>query len=106
MPCGSPNISVLFNSALEEEARRKEFDKVAGKDAAIERTFEWVHTQVSTGIMQEAAANQREERVSSGESQLPYLDKRVLEGGRAQLVVSRLLLEFPGDISSTFASPL
>lgn len=76
----------MFILALEEEARCKQYNKIIQKDTAVERTFEWVHTQVRSGVMQEVA-NQREERVSSGESQLPYLDRRVLEGGRTQLVV-------------------
>ena len=83
--------------ALEEEAKRKSYAKSAEKDAAIERTYEWIHTQVSSKQSGESQRLEKEERVSSGESQLPYMDRRVLEGGRTQLVVrmAELMLLFP-----------
>ena len=80
-------IIIIFIIALEEEAKRKSYAKSAEKDAAIERTYEWIHTQVSSKQSGESQRLEKEERVSSGESQLPYMDRRVLEGGRTQLVV-------------------
>lgn len=60
------------------------------KDAAVERTFEWIHTQVNSQTTPAGVGSPGNsgDRVSSGDSQLPYMDKRVLEGGRTQLVVS------------------
>lgn len=80
------NLNVHIE-ALEEEAKKKNYVKSTNKDTAVERTYEWIHTQVAGGD----GRVEREDRVSSGESQLPYMDKRVLEGGRTQLVVGSYL---------------
>ncbi|XP_067933062.1 leucine-rich repeat and IQ domain-containing protein 1-like [Watersipora subatra] len=76
-----------YFKALEDAAERRTVAKSAEKTAAIERTYEWIHTQVGS---RQPGENGREERISSGESQLPYMDKRLLDGGRTQLVQSPL----------------
>lgn len=72
--------------ALEEETRKKKSTNAAEKEVAAERTYEWIHTQVGSTEMEHS------ERQGSGGHQLPYMDKRLLDGGRTQLVVSANLL--------------
>ena len=82
-------MCIFISAALEEEARRKDVIKSQQKDAAVERTYEWIHTQVNAHPNSGGSGGDRGgDRVGSGDSQLPYMDKRVLEGGRTQLVVS------------------
>ena len=40
-------VCIFISAALEEEARRKDVIKSQQKDAAVERTYEWIHTQVN-----------------------------------------------------------
>lgn len=94
-------------TALEEEAARKHQMRESQKGAAIERTYEWLHTQVRHDASTDDECSQQE-RVSSGESQLPYLDRRLIEGGRPQLVVTDVLLwpTFESDIHMYIRQPV
>ncbi|XP_013403129.1 leucine-rich repeat and IQ domain-containing protein 1 [Lingula anatina] len=81
-----------YFQAMHEEAARKEYEKQEENESKVQRTFEWLHTQVGEHDVSDSKIYKRPVRFGS-EGNLPQLHQDVLSGGRVSLVASPASME-------------